>query len=866
MLAVPGQRRGRSKSPGGRERSTSRDHREHSRDSRAKSPSRKEYKKSNRKHSESESEDEDRRHREKKTSKKYYDSDSEDRKSKSKKSSRRYSGSEGEESDRRRKKFTSKKYHDSDSDDRGKSHKAQNRASRRHNQEDSETDHQREKGKKSSMKYYGSDSSEGSLRQRHGRAPDRPKGKSKEKHLDYEDGRHPSYAQPQQYVYAQPGQYTQTAPGGTIPTIQMYGDASHEQWRDQWAAAPESQRPGFVPLPTAVAPAQPHSPPGAFPISPHTGNPDHRRMHPMNSPGGGNYIQPAQYQYAEVDPNIKYKPRSEQAYIQNPQQGYGVPHYTQTAHPQYVEPKPSTGRNEKHEKRSWHEDPQSKAELASRLGRLSVSTGAAAGAGLLVPSSNHGDGGRPPASPLLEAYHGTYQSISPMPSPMMLAKTKHDDSGLSDLSDLDSSTKRSKSKKSGKIKERDVESAHKHHRSSNASTTTVPDIVVGNAPRTPKRVSFYDPTPDALKIASSLSGTHHPPNTRPLITILPTLSTEDILVLRAEYKNHAKASGKGINMAKHIKMRVPGNLGKAAYATALGRWESEAYWANSWYQSGGSRRELLIESLMGRSNSDIREIKNCFKDKRYNDDLEKCMRAELKADKFRVAILMALEENRMSDSAALDDGLIARDVEDLYRALTSRDGGETAMIGIVVLRSDAHLREVLRAFEKAYRMNFAREMIHKSRNLVGETLAHILNGALNRPMRDALLLHQAIAETAPGKERAELLISRAVRLHWEVRHLERVQRVYRERYGVGVGEALAREVWGTMKTMEGREWAEFVAGCLGVEVDGYVQRDRRASGGGADHGHRRSSGGRDLVRVRERERDGGYDVEERRPR
>jgi hypothetical protein len=73
-------------------------------------------------------------------------------------------------------------------------------------------------------------------------------------------------------------------------------------------------------------------------------------------------------------------------------------------------------------------------------------------------------------------------------------------------------------------------------------------------------------------------------------------------------------------------MRIPGNLGKACYATALGRWESEAYWANSWYQGGASRRELLIESLMGRSNSDIREIKNCFKDKKYNDDLEKCIR------------------------------------------------------------------------------------------------------------------------------------------------------------------------------------------------------------------------------------------------
>src|SRR5271154_5048318 len=76
----------------------------------------------------------------------------------------------------------------------------------------------------------------------------------------------------------------------------------------------------------------------------------------------------------------------------------------------------------------------------------------------------------------------------------------------------------------------------------------------------------------------------------------------------------------------------------------------------------------------------------------------------------------------------------------------------------------------------------------------GETLAHILNGALNRPMRDALLLHQAISETAPGKERAELLISRLVRLHWEPKHLERVKLEYEKRYRVPVEVAIKREV------------------------------------------------------------------------
>jgi hypothetical protein len=125
---------------------------------------------------------------------------------------------------------------------------------------------------------------------------------------------------------------------------------------------------------------------------------------------------------------------------------------------------------------------------------------------------------------------------------------------------------------------------------------------------------------------------------------------------------------------------------------------------------------------MGRTNAEINEIKKCFRDKRYGDSLEKCMKAELKADKFRIAILLALEAERQPEGAHLSLELVQRDVKDLHRALVSREGGETAMIQIIVVRSDSHLREVLFVYEQTYGHNFAREMISKSRNLVVSTV------------------------------------------------------------------------------------------------------------------------------------------------
>ncbi|KAK4989467.1 hypothetical protein LTR50_003210 [Elasticomyces elasticus] len=377
--------------------------------------------------------------------------------------------------------------------------------------------------------------------------------------------------------------------------------------------------------------------------------------------------------------------------------------------------------------------------------------------------------GLPPPSPLLEAYHGTYQSISPMVAPMMLPFDDLD--ALPSLSSLSMTKERRSASKSKHDKfERLDDSQHKG---------------AIDASKERKRVKLYDAQEDALALVEALS--HHKINNDAIIDILPSLSHDQMMELRNEYKKHCKIQGRGINVSKHIKLKLTGNFGKVAYVTALGRWESEGYWANFWYQSHGSRRELLIESLMGRTNSEIRMIKENFKDKRYSDDLVKCMEKELKADKFKTAVLMVLREERQDESDVYPLEYRNRDVDVLAQSLRSREGGESAMLEIIVRRSDSHLRDVLKTYERMYQENFARAALKKSNNLVGEVIAHILNGVINRPARDALLLRHAIDDIVSHNKddelRYELLISRLVRLHWDRAHLLRVRREYAEKYG-----------------------------------------------------------------------------------
>ena len=590
----------------------------------------------------------------------------------------KYSESESEESDyerrRREKRSTKKSYEDSD-DDRHRRKKSE-----------SDDDDRYKKSSKSSKRY---DDDDRRAKDRDVKSRKKEKGESSgsedinisihrksHKEKDERENGRPAQPPPAPYPYAPPGYVPD-------PRI-LYQNQRHASY-----AGPDPRYdPRYGPDPNA------------YHLQGHSDVPDHHRTHSIS----------AGSRPADRDVGKQY-----------------VKTYDSRGKEHLVELQPDKGG--KKDDKKYRDDKYSRRDEEVSVKMSTLAVGGLGGASLGIELARHGshDGGRPPASPMLEAYHGTYQSLSPMPGALVLARNDSDVSDLEGLSDDDQKDDlKRKIKRLEKEKqlyarqhvkdEIEIDNLELDRISSRHRKDPETGLLVMSPNSNKKSVSFYDPVPDAKKLAAALRGTHNPPKTRELLLILPDLSSDDLFALRDEYKKQVQIAGQGVNLAKHIKMRVTGNPGKVMYATALGRWESEAYFANSYYFSGKVSRELLIESLMGRPNSDIREIKRVFKDKKYDDDLVKCIKAELKADKFRTALLLALEERRALESEGLDFDLVQRDVSNLYRALSA--GSESAMIEIIVIRSDLHLREVLRIFEDKYRINFAREMISKSRNLV----------------------------------------------------------------------------------------------------------------------------------------------------
>ncbi|KAK0717122.1 hypothetical protein B0T26DRAFT_751223 [Lasiosphaeria miniovina] len=493
---------------------------------------------------------------------------------------------------------------------------------------------------------------------------------------------------------------------------------------------------------------------------------------PGSPPDSYGYAQPKPWEYAKVEE------KASTTYGQDPRYSSGGLTAPGSGRPGGRSPSPGPSPLKSAMKRDRSPQPPT-----ARMSTLTVNTGHHS-ASLSLSAA--------PPSPLLESYHGTYQSMSPMPSPLLLPNHTQ---VLEALSPIGSEDERAGDKKRS------------------------------------RRARFHDPVDDAARLAKALKGEKRAPETEPLVEILPGLTHEQVMELRVEYKRLVKTGSerKGVNIAKHIRARLKDedpNLMKVCYATALGRWESEAYWANFWYHGDKTRRELLIEALMGRTNDEIGLIKDGFSDKKYANSLTKCMKTELKEDKFKKAVLMVLDQTRMEEADGygrplrLDKELVYDDVKQLHHAVRSDKGGESLMIQIVTQRSDSHLREVLKAYKETYRgANFAKDALKKSGNLVGEVLTHILNGVINKPVRDAMLLHHALSASKREELRRELLISRLVRYHWDSTHMVAVKRAFRDQYG--------RDLQDAVRDATSREWGDFCVALCITRVPDDVRRVER---------------------------------------
>ncbi|KAF3921694.1 Annexin-B12 [Orbilia brochopaga] len=388
-----------------------------------------------------------------------------------------------------------------------------------------------------------------------------------------------------------------------------------------------------------------------------------------------------------------------------------------------------------------------------------------------------------------DTYRPTYYPLSPMPSPGLTGRDRGFNVDVGGNFSLGSPMGGANLGYSAH-----ASSSHGHGSHHRSRSSTRGDYIRPEEKRRPVEPK-YDPKDHAQILYKALKG--KVADVGAIVKIIPLLSGEQIVALRAEYKRIHPLGN--VNLAKHLKAQLSGKIQLAAYVTALGPYESESYWATLSNQKPNFRHALLIEALMGRENDDIMDMKDSYRDAKNDNNFEKAITKELTADKgtnekFKELVLTQLDAQGMNewDKVYLDK--VRDDAEDIHDALL-KDKVDSLVVGnIIITRSTTHVREMMRLYKKLFNQDLARLIAEKITGLIGEALLHVLNGVLNKPARDARLLEESMKGVGT---RDDLLVARLVRIHWDPDHMAAVKEAYKAKYNMSLKERIQSECSGS---------------------------------------------------------------------
>ena len=192
----------------------------------------------------------------------------------------------------------------------------------------------------------------------------------------------------------------------------------------------------------------------------------------------------------------------------------------------------------------------------------------------------------------------------------------------------------------------------------------------------------------------------------------------------------------------------------------------------------GTNEEMLNDVLIGRSNADIRAIKDAYK-RTYNRNLDADVASDLSAKTERL-FSMIVAANRQEDSAPVIPQNVDQDVSEIHRATEAKVGTDQLVVcSILSSRSDGQIRAIAHAYEAKFRIPLEKVITSEFSGHMKDALVQMVRAACDRAMRDAIRLEDCMSGAGT---KDDLLISRLVSIHWNRDHVNQVKGAYKHRY------------------------------------------------------------------------------------
>ncbi|RPB07838.1 Annexin [Morchella conica CCBAS932] len=271
-----------------------------------------------------------------------------------------------------------------------------------------------------------------------------------------------------------------------------------------------------------------------------------------------------------------------------------------------------------------------------------------------------------------------------------------------------------------------------------------------------------------------------------LISVFGYREGDVIDAIREQYSTHTKR-----DLITTIEKETSGNFRTALKAVAYGPSECDVFFANLAIAGFGTNESMLTESIMGRTNAEVNRMKTIYP-LRYKESLEAAVRGDLSM-KTEKLFMMALSGQRIEDWEPINPQVVANDAAAIHNACAGLGTDELLVCSVLTRASEPYLRALATEYKNRHKTDLVKLIKKEFSGHMQDALVYIVEGALNRPTRDAILLEASMKGIGT---RDELLISRLVRMHWNKHHFELVKREFKRLYGRDLQQRVKGETSG----------------------------------------------------------------------
>ncbi|KIV90569.1 hypothetical protein PV10_07857 [Exophiala mesophila] len=274
---------------------------------------------------------------------------------------------------------------------------------------------------------------------------------------------------------------------------------------------------------------------------------------------------------------------------------------------------------------------------------------------------------------------------------------------------------------------------------------------------------------DALRAAMKGFGTDE----ATLIRILSKPDPLQMALLRNTYNQRLRR-----NLEADIKSETSKYFRDALVGIVQGPLMYDVHEVNRAIKGIGTKETLLNDILIGRSNADMRAIKQAYQ-QTFRESLESAVKGDLSL-KTEQLFSMVMAATRAEESTLIDPTQVDRDSSQLHGAMGARMGTDQITVcSILSQRSDGQIRAIANNFKQKYQRDLESVIKSEFSGHMEDALLLMVRRACDRAMTEAVLLEDTMAGLGT---KDNLLVSRVVRLHWDKALMDQVKRAFAHKY------------------------------------------------------------------------------------